>query len=106
MPSSLNGLFHQHHNPNHNNLIVYQRPVDYLSLIDYIINNVDDDTLDHLLFKCPSLLVHRIAHDIPDQVSNDNMKLLLGQTSVDSYRWNKILSFYTCIGSIRPDLHY
>ena len=52
------------------------------SLIAYVSSNVDEDSMEHLLFKCPSFNRFRLIFDIPTIISNDNVKLLLGQSMV------------------------
>ncbi len=78
----------------------------HLSLADYISSNVDDDTLEHLLFTCPCLRDLRDSFNIPSVCSNNNVKLLLGQTNSGHSQWNNIVSFYTSLSRLRPDLIY
>ena len=77
---------------------------DQRTLSSYILSNVEDDTVEHLLFKCPVLDIYRTAFDIPSVVNNENVKLLLGQIIVDNSRWKQILSFYDYIIRLRPEL--
>ena len=74
------------------------------SLTVYVSNNVEDDSLEHLLFRCSALNRYRLACDIPTVVNNDNMKLLLGQSLVSLSRWKQIISFYKRVYELRPDL--
>ena len=73
-------------------------------LLNDLMSVVDDDSLEHLLFKCPLFDVYRTAYDIPVIVNNDNMKLLLGQVVSSTSRWKQLESFYKSIFSLRPDL--
>ena len=89
LPSSLNMVG----NHNHQQLLTV-----------YVSNSVEDDSLEHLLFRCSALNRYRLAYDIPTVVNNDNMKLLLGQSLISLSRWKQIISFYKRIYELRPDL--